>query len=144
MNEQIPLGQKYYTQFTVRAWEPGDGLRCSYAKNAPRSRPCGRPVAVKIGQDTRTVRAASSRHYVVCAYHLSTAITPGEMSAEAETAAREKVLAEHWDEYQQAIQEFMGPRVDEMIGTLPDGLKKLVIEALRADDDRAAGGCCET
>jgi hypothetical protein len=78
---------------------------------------------------------------VICAYHLSDQCSPGGLSLEAETAAREKVIVAHWDEYQTAVREFMAPLVEAMIGNLPEELKLLVLDALarydRVTDEQA-------
>lgn len=122
----------------LRPWEPGDGLHCTFSSRASRNRPCGRPVAVRVSKYSNVHRRNVPRNTVVCSYHLSEQVRPGDLSLRAETAAREKVLAEHWDEYQAAIREYMQPAVEQMIGALSDELKALVLQALAEDDQRGA------
>jgi hypothetical protein len=138
----IDLGERYNSHRELRVWKPGDGLTCSFASRASRNRPCGPPVAVRhVVSHPTSIRPRQHRE-VICAYHLSDQCSPGGLSLEAETAAREKVIVAHWDEYQTAVREFMAPLVEAMIGNLPEELKLLVLDALarydRVTDEQAA------
>ena len=103
------------TDLYVKLWEPGDGLHCSHATKG-RQFECSAPVAVtkEIKRKDRLIGSATSRpyfldshrKYVVCADHLAvhfSGITIGELSAESERGAREQIITNHWDEYQQAL-----------------------------------------
>lgn len=127
---------------TLRAWRPGDGLACSYANRASRARPCGRPVAVKEtswrGQGTNhNVRTGTTAPYrtVVCMYHVDRfAVDPGRAHTEAEKIAREKVLTDHWDEYQRIIREETDARIEAAFGDLPEELRELIRAGLQAHE----------
>lgn len=137
MNESIDLGMRHNTHRTLRAWEPGDGIACHYTRRASVNRPCGPPVAVRIHTSHPKSDQPHRHREVICAYHLTEEAQPGDLRAQAERQARELVLVQHWEEYQEAIEEYMRPLVKQTIGDLPKELKLLVLDALaRYDRDR--------
>lgn len=136
----VDLGDAYNAHRELRTWKPGDGLTCSFASRASRNRPCGPPVAVRVGTSLHPSDNGRQRREVVCAYHLSVNLGPGDLSVQAETMAREEVIVAHWDEYQAAVRRHMEPLVEAMIGNLPEELKLLVLDALARYDQVAAGG----
>lgn len=96
------------TRTYIRAWEPGDGLTCHFAKRAPREQPCGQPVVVALVEEqpiTGGYRRKVTRTRVVCRNHVPGLTRPSEISAEAKKAAVERVIVEHWDDYQRYIAE---------------------------------------
>lgn len=136
--EPIDLGVRYNTHRKLTRWEPGDGLTCHYVKQAPLTRPCGPPVAVRIHTSHPTSGNPHRHREVICAYHLTKDAQPGDLRAKADQQAREEILVKHWDEYQAAIERHMRPLVERTIGDLPEELKVLVLDALaRYDQDRA-------
>lgn len=144
----VDLGMRYATHRELRRWEPGDGLSCTYAARASRSRPCGPPVAVRLHTCHANTEMATKRKEVVCAYHLADWSNPGDLRVRAEVQAREQVLVAHWGEYQDAIEGYMNALVRETIGNLPEELKLLVLDALArhdqpppADPQQKGDGC---
>ena len=89
---------------------------------------------------------ARPRKEVVCAYHLSDWANPGDLRVKAEIQAREQVLVAHWQEYQNAITEYMDAAVKQTISDLPEEIKLLVLDALARHDtarppDKPSGDC---
>lgn len=123
----------------VRAWKPGDGVTCSHA-GAQRKFDCGRPVFSKtvVTKRSRCIGAATSRPYwqdnrrrfVVCINHLAThfGMSSTELSAASEKRAREKVLAEHWDEYISTLAAERLALRDEQLMHLPESVRAILAE----------------
>ena len=142
----MDLGMRYATHRQLRRWEPGDGLSCTHASRASQSRPCGPPVAVRLHTCHANTSMARPRKEVVCAYHLSDWANPGDLRVKAEIQAREQVLVAHWQEYQNAITEYMDAAVKQTISDLPEEIKLLVLDALARHDtarppDKPRGDC---
>lgn len=132
--ESIDLGTRYNTHRSLRRWEPGDGLTCSYAARASRSRACGPPVAVRVHTSHPTSTNPRQHREVICAYHLADHANPGSLRVQADQQAREEILVKYWAEYQEAIERHMRPLVERTIGDLPEELKLLVLDALARYD----------
>ncbi|AIM50993.1 hypothetical protein SEA_MODRAGONS_50 [Mycobacterium phage Modragons] len=129
---------EFGTDFYVKLWEPGDGLHCSHATKG-RQFECGAPVAVtkEVKRKDRLIGSASSRpyyldshrKYVVCADHLAvhfSGVTVGELSAESERSAREQIITNHWDEYQQALKSQRERLRDRALGELPQIIRDAI------------------
>jgi hypothetical protein len=88
-----------------RDWKPGDGLRCRYARQAPREVPCGPPVRTHIRQERvhgkeRTVVSP------VCENHADFGKPPPtKVLTNARRLATERLIAEHWDVYTKYLHE---------------------------------------
>jgi hypothetical protein len=139
MDEWIDRGMQYNSHRRIRVWKPGDGLTCSHTRKASRYRPCGPPVAV---QEVCSHPQSSKPHNhreILCAYHLSTEMSPGALVAHAERMAKEEVVVAHWDEYQAAVERYVKPKMEELIGDLPDNLKIMVLEALQRHEEQGNG-----
>ena len=120
---------------SIRAWQPGDGVACSRARQAPRDAPCGRPVAVYTtpaeairygGTFGTTTRRPIERTFTVCANHIPGGLTPGEASAKARKAAAESLIVEHWDEYQALIEKYVADAQAARYEALPEDLRALL------------------
>lgn len=125
-----------YSSRTIRAWVPGDGLVCSSAALAKNpSMRCGVPVAVIINE--RAARMGRQMNPIsrnVCALHLAGqfGVNRGAMRAKADAAAREQVLAAHWDEYQAALDAACDAAEAELLAQIPEDLRALITEAVSA------------
>lgn len=115
----------------LRAWKPGDGLSCAYSAREARSRPCGRPVAVRVCEVTAVGRRTTWKRTVVCAFHIRTEVNPSQFTVVAEKWAAEKVIAAHWDEYQGAISEYITPMIEGMLEDLPEEIKELIRKSIK-------------
>lgn len=62
---------------------------------------------------------------MVCALHLPDAVSPGEIMADAETAARERLAVAHWDEFQALIAEEVASRVEQAYTFVSEHLRQL-------------------
>ncbi|MEV1167382.1 hypothetical protein [Nonomuraea sp. NPDC049784] len=93
----------------IRRWRPGDSLSCAET-NKRGTISCGPPVAVSLTQDLepngvpRTSRFARRRR-VVCALHVPTAGAAGQEAAAARKAATERLISEHWDQFQSYVEQ---------------------------------------
>lgn len=123
----------------IRAWEPGDGLSCSFSKSFSRIQ-CGQPVAVvitKVGANTTYGRGRTIRR-VACALHLpGIAKAPHQVSAEAAKAAQERIVADHWDDYQAVLKEELSRRLGEVYEGIDEPLRRLIIDAMQRQDEEA-------
>ena len=120
---------------SIRAWQPGDGVTCSRARQAPRDAPCGRPVAVYTtpaetvrygGAFGTTTRRPIERTFTVCANHIPGDLTPGEASARARKAAAEALIVEHWGEYQALIEKCVADAQASRYEALPADVRALL------------------
>lgn len=112
----------------IREWQPGDGLRCSAGKKAGRVL-CGPPVAVVLLVKSYHWRTKEDRfHRISCALHLPGVTSAGDISAAADRAARERLLVEHWDDYQQYLSEAIAQRVADTIQFASEKLRKLALD----------------
>lgn len=87
----------------VRDWRPGDGLRCTYWRRAPEGIPCGPPVTTVLKTITGVRRRDSIKRVVLCANHGPQGIASYEVTVEAKRYATERVLTEHWEDYQRYL-----------------------------------------
>lgn len=132
----------------VRAWNPGDGVRCAHASYQKREA-CGPPVAVletvqfrfgnggykpEYGVRKRTVR-------VVCAEHLAGRVvninTRGQQSrskaiADAVKKATDELVTKYWKQYQTLYRKHLDSEIADLLSSVPEPLKALVSEALDA------------
>lgn len=102
------------TLVRIRAWQPGDGLVCSFSGHAKTS-PCGPPVAVTVTHATRKCwrdwckdgcsHCDRTTRRTVCRNHIPGLYAPGVVNAEARKAAQERLVVAYWDEYQRYIEE---------------------------------------
>lgn len=116
---------------TIRAWRPGDGLMCSFAPRASVDRPCGRPVAVRV--TSWLGRGSQLRTSIVCMYHIGAAfLSPASLRAEAERVAREKIVVDHWDDYQGAVRAELNARIEAALIELPEDLRQIIAEGIHA------------
>lgn len=111
-------------------WQPGDGLHCSHAKKAPLGMPCGRPVATISKPFDVVGRRSTTRKYVVCAAHLPGLEAPGQISARAVLAAKEQVLADHWEEYSALRDRLIQQFAEESLSNLPEELREIARRAV--------------
>lgn len=96
----------------VRDWQPGDGLRCSASSRSPVA--CGQPVKTQekvvtgVNQSPRVVRRP------LCALHAAVDLADtsvGQLRADAEKAAHQRLASENWAEFQRYTQEFLDAAV---------------------------------
>lgn len=123
-------------QTAVRAWEPGDGVRCTWT-GRNRVKPCGRPVAVVIVREEHGGyggRPTTIRR-VVCVNHLPGLKPAGEATVEAAKAAAERVITDHWDEYQAHLKAESERRLAERFEFADEAIRALVLKAL-ADEEQ--------
>lgn len=137
--EFFQIGEDHRSKTSIRAWEPGDGLYCSHRTNRAKT-PCTAPVAVK-----KTVLKSGGskwnpevRTYNICGLHLAQAMTglggPG-ITAEADKAAREAVLAAHWDEYQAELAKRVDEKRMEGLSRLPHAIQEAIRNAEPAEPE---------
>ncbi|WTW93674.1 hypothetical protein OG216_09915 [Streptomycetaceae bacterium NBC_01309] len=128
------------SKVAIRAWEPGDGLSCSSSRGFSRI-PCGPPVAVVITKtyaNRPDLRGRTIRR-VACAHHLpGIAKPPHQISVEAGKAAQERIIAEHWDDYQAALAEELNRRLGEMYEGIDEPIRRLIVDAMQRNSE--AGG----
>lgn len=121
------LGREY----AVRAWVPGDGLFCSRSNRNAKT-PCTAPVATLRTTRHNAWPTKETRHSVVCRNHVAKAVhdvTPGpsgDLNAQSEKAAKERVLAEHWDEYRAAFTAELAERRRQLWAALPEPLARAI------------------
>lgn len=95
---------------TLRDWQPGDGIQCSFARMASRGIPCGPPV--KTSEDTVSGGPGRKDRLVrrpLCAAHAAGRTggpTPSDVTARAEKKAVQQLVATHWNEYQELVSRF--------------------------------------
>ncbi|MFI7691743.1 hypothetical protein ACIBQ6_21930 [Nonomuraea sp. NPDC049655] len=125
---ELRLAQETFNgKLYIREWQPGDGLRCSVGKKTTRV-PCGPPVAVTLQVNSYRWRPNEDRYQrVVCALHLPGVTSAGEISADADKAARERLLVEHWEDYQRYVDEEVARRVEETIEFASEELRRLAL-----------------
>lgn len=141
MNDTITIREESIRgeRVTVRAWRPGDGLTCSSAAKLkdPAMR-CGVPVAVIVSQQaTGPGGRLKTVGRIACAIHLAGqfGFSRGETRVRAEKAARELVIANHWDEYQKALDDACDAAEVELLAQIPDEVRALI---QRESDGEAA------
>lgn len=113
---------------SIREWRPGDGLRCRWASKAPREVPCGVPAAVITLHDFKPgpYRANTCRSWVVCQNHIPGVVPAGQIRVQAEKFAREKVLADHWDDYQTQLKEEAERLLEAQMVDVPERIRELI------------------
>lgn len=112
----------------IREWRPGDGLNCSFATRSTKRVPCGPPVAVQTTEHWPGQRYSRTVRHVVCALHLPGMVRPGEVVAEAEKAARERIAVAHWDEFQRMREEEIQTRVNTLYEFASEELRRIVTD----------------
>lgn len=119
----------------ISAWVPGDGLICSAGNTGRRSAVrCSAPAALHEAWGTRYDSSGSVTRRVVCSIHLAgliRSLTRAERSdvtikTLAQQAAREAVIAAHWAEYQDAIDEALKSEQESAFSKLPDWLREQI------------------
>lgn len=120
-------------EILVREWRPGDGTDCSH-RHYRRKLQCGAPVALLLTINPNPGPYAPARVIRrVCASHLvQTAIndyrSEWNMPAvrqRAEKAAREAVIAAHWDEYAAESEARIEQALAEQLAQLPEFVRKI-------------------
>ncbi|MEU6279761.1 hypothetical protein [Streptomyces sp. NPDC047028] len=141
MNTETVLQETDRVRILIRSWQPGDGLICAHAKRAPREMPCGKPVAVTITEDldpcwragcgTRACahRPKSRHRRIVCANHIPTLASPGEVTAGARKTATERLIVAHWDEWQKYLDEETAQAVAKRFEFADPEIQRLVMGA---------------
>lgn len=123
----------------VRAWEPGDGLRCGWAAYGGKT-PCGEPVAVikdalrSSLEDKRSRRVPESVNRVACLIHLARSFDAkvgGNAEAEVERNAMEELAKAHWDEYREISDRLTNELLEQRFSVLPKPLRDRVIDLLK-------------
>lgn len=121
----------------VRAWEPGDGLRCS-CSNYQRKTPCGEPVAVikdvLLGQAGKWEKQSVTR--VLCLRHLANQFADGvgtQAEGNVERKALEELAERYWDQFQHIQQRLTDELLEARFSCLPNGLRERVIEIAKQD-----------
>lgn len=131
-------------EVVVRAWEPGDGLRCSAAGYQSRH-PCGPPIAVMreryVAGERLRARDKTTITRVLCIRHLAKKFAP-DLGAQAErdldNKAAEKLAQAHWDEYQQILINAREDLLTDRLSALPSELRDKVIERIQSSADEEA------
>ncbi|MER6832673.1 hypothetical protein ABT320_01565 [Streptomyces cellulosae] len=140
MTTETVLQETSRVRVLIRSWEPGDGLTCSNAKGAPSELPCGRPVAVTITEDLDPCwrnhcqkrdcgHRPRRRRRVVCVNHIPTLKSPGEVTAAARKAATERLIVEHWDEWQKYLDAATAVAVAEQFEFADPEIRRVVMGA---------------
>lgn len=88
---------------TLLEWQPGDGVRCTYAATAPSELPCGPPIKTKVLHLSQARRKTSYVRKPLCARHCGEAPLPGAVLKQARKAAAEQVIVENYERYQQLV-----------------------------------------
>lgn len=132
-------------EVTVRAWRPGDGLKCSHANKRSKT-PCGAPVALERRYRPRVPSyrtgnlCSETTTRVVCLRHLASTFL-GEMAYATdegvERSAIEKLATLHWDEYQALIAQAQQAALDERLGALPADLRSQIVAVMDENSDPA-------
>jgi hypothetical protein len=120
----------------IRAWNPGDGLTCSWAKSA-KTTPCGPPVAVTVTESRERCwrdwckgGCASCNKAVrrtVCQNHIPGLYNSGEVNAEARKAATERLAVEHWEDFQRYIDEETRSRREKAFRFADSEIRRIVL-----------------
>lgn len=123
----------------VRAWRPGDGMRCASA-GYQKAHPCTSPVAVVkdvlLTAPSRYDKTVINR--VVCIRHLSTIFGSKPAAVEerdTDRAALEQLAQRHWDEFSQILTDMRDALLRDRLSALPEELRDQVIEAMTAADE---------
>jgi hypothetical protein len=123
--------ETHFRRVFVRAWEPGDGIVCAFAKAAPRELPCSEPVAVVLSEAARPSTGRYSRsntlRRVVCRNHAPGLARPHEVNADAKRAATERLIVEHWETYQGYVEEATRARQDKELEFADPQVRRLVL-----------------
>ena len=94
------------SQHRYRPWQPGDGLSCRYARQAPVEMPCGRPTTtLETEQDSRP---GGPRRVVVaplCDNHAIAGANPHKVLLEARKIASQRLAMEHWETFSAYLKE---------------------------------------
>lgn len=90
----------------IRDWEPGDGIQCRHAGKAPADMPCGKPVKTSISRrSTRPGGPEIDDRAALCVNHARIGNPPNKIMLAAKKYATEKLVARHWDEYRQYLEQ---------------------------------------
>lgn len=129
------------TPTEIRIWEAGDGLMCTARKS--NKTPCGRPVAVQRSMHAASgAMPASTRTRVICAHHLAELVTHrtrdkfhgASIKTAADKVAREAVIANHWDEYQEAYKNAVDEAQNSALSLLPETLREVARQSIETDE----------
>lgn len=126
---------------SVEVWKPGMGLNCSHMDSSNRkSFECGPPVARVTTRPTTYVsrsgvKSRAGSNYILCLNHLtnltlsySTRSKGKNLGAEATKRAKEKLIVDHWREYQALIDQYTEEIALETLQSLPGDLQAAVLE----------------
>jgi len=140
------IGHKWQT--VVRAWEPGDGLRCAFTSRC--KEPCDIPVALvreeyigpTSGVGSKSFNQPSTITRTVCLRHLAAEFTPDiggtKAEREIEQNCAEIVIRNHWDEYQDEMVSYRRRLFEDRVAGLPKDLRERVLERLASGGGDAA------
>ncbi|MDN4616448.1 hypothetical protein P5G50_18525 [Leifsonia sp. F6_8S_P_1B] len=134
------VGRDSEYELAIREWKPGDGLTCTHASKQQKH-PCGAPVAVfrTIWEEQTSYRPRTQvKKRVLCSRHVGEVLRQyvGEetrrfnsqpLIVRIEKEAAEKVLAAHWDEYQEALTRFAAEHEAALVASVPEGLRKFLV-----------------
>ena len=132
----------YQNGYEIRPWTPGDGLHCASGTRRALIG-CGQPAAVlrMTERDPGKWRPAT-RTYVLCALHLAHKARehfgdgrPESVAQVASKKARERIIADHWDEYLVAFAQYADEVRGEWLSCLPKSLRDAADDALRGAED---------
>ncbi|SES03585.1 hypothetical protein [Streptomyces qinglanensis] len=131
----------------IRAWTPGDGISCAWACK-PKSTPCGPPVAVTLTEvreccwrdrcNDRCRPKIRAKRRVVCRNHIPGLYDSWQINLEARKAATERLVVQHWDEYQRYVEDETAARRQEAFEFADPEIRRIVLEACDADDNPGA------
>lgn len=100
------------TQGEYRDWQPGDGLTCRFARQAPLEIPCGRPVRTAISVHTVAGRNPRTHVSPLCANHADFGMPPPlQVMTASKRAAQEALTVAHWEEYQALLKAAVDERM---------------------------------
>jgi hypothetical protein len=91
---------------TLRDWRPGDGITCQFAKRA--AIPCGQPVKSRVITMEQLRRAPRTVVQPLCANHAARDVREEpnfSISGRIRKVATERLIAEHFEEYQRFLRE---------------------------------------
>lgn len=134
MSEYTLLEENQNSRIFIRSWAPGDGLVCAFAKRAPRETPCGKPVAVAVTEDIRQYGGNRKIRRIVCVNHIPGLPRPGDLSIEARKAAAERLVVEHWDDYQRYLEEEMQARREGVFEFADPEIRRIVLGATESGE----------
>lgn len=126
-DEYTLLEESWRDRIFIRSWKPGDGLSCAFAKKAPRENPCGKPVAVAVTEDIREPRDRRKVRRLVCINHIPGLPRPHAIGAEARKAAAERLIVEHWDDYQRYLEEETQARREQAFEFADPEIRRIVL-----------------